>query len=112
MDRSRLESIITDAVELYINNFDRYDNNPQLRVNPLTLDVEVVNGSDLAAEIEDSDEAVENAAIAHGMANQEAMDRQVKENPDFYPVKSLLRPKGDTSVPDVVKIRTIVRKYS
>lgn len=111
MENTQLEAAIIKAVEEYIANFDRYDSNPQVRINPATLEVTLVNGSDRLAEVEDSDEAIENAALAHGMANQEAMDYQVTQNPDFYAVKPLLRPHGDTSVPDRRAILAIARHY-
>ena len=59
--------------------------NPQLRVNPVTFDFTIVNGSDMLAEIEDSNEAVEDAAGAEGDADADeaATDMQVKQNPDF-----------------------------
>lgn len=111
MENNTLFAALDEAVQLYIDNFDRYDSNPQLRINPDTLTVQLVNGSDMLAELEDSDEAVENAAHAHGMANQEAMDFQVTRNPDFVAVKSLLKPDGDTSVPDPAALHALARNY-
>lgn len=105
------EAVIITAVNNYIDNFDRYDSNPQLVINPMNLSVSLVNGSEMAEAIEDSDEAVENAAIAQGMATQDAADYQVKRNPDFYPIKSLLRPSGDTDVPDKMKIYHLAARY-
>lgn len=111
MDRKEFEKVVTDNVQLYIDNFDRFDTNPQLRVNPVSLRVDIVNGSDFINEIEDSDEAVEDAAAAQGMESNEATDYQANQNPDFYPVKPLLEPKGKTSVPSEKKIDDIVRIY-
>ena len=55
MENTQLEAAIIKAVEEYIANFDRYDSNPQVRINPATLEVTLVNGSDSLAEVEDSD---------------------------------------------------------
>lgn len=97
---------------MYIDNFDRFDSNPQLRVNPDTLAVTLVDGRDLAAEMEDSDEAVENAAIAQGMEAQESSDYQVTRNPDFYAVKPLLKALADGGTsPDTGALRAIADVY-
>ena len=111
MDSKGFKHRLTESVQEYIDNFDRFDSNPQLRVNPVSLRVDLVNGSDLFAEIEDSDEAIEDAAASQGMESDEATDFQVKQNPDFYPVKKLLKPEGATDVPSVVEIDKIVKKY-
>lgn len=112
MTRKDFEKTVTEAVNEYINNFYRFDSNPQLCVIPSTLEVRLMNGADIAAAIEDNDEAVENAAIAHGMANQESMDDQVKRNPDFYSLKSLLKAEGNTSVANPPEIRKLANNYT
>lgn len=111
MDSKDFKRILTDRVQEYIDNFDRFDSNPQLRVNPVSHMVDLVNGSDMLSEIEDSDEAIEDAAASQGMESDDATDYQVKQNPDFYPVKRLLQPKGHTDVPSEVEIEKIVKQY-
>lgn len=111
MTREEFIKRVTENVQGYIDNFDRFDSNPQLRVDPESLYVDVVNGIDMAAEIEDSDEAVENAAAAEGAATKEADDAQVRRNPDLYAVKSILRPQGDTDIPDSKRISEIADTY-
>lgn len=111
MTREEFKKAIEDNINLYINNFYRFDSNPQLRVNPDTLGVTLVNGSDMLAEIADNDEALEAAAASHGMANQEASDYQVTRNPDFYSVKKLLEPSGDKSIPNGAAIKRIIDTY-
>lgn len=111
MTREDFIKDITAKVQLYIDNFDRFDSNPQLRINPFNLHSELVNGSDLYAEIEDSDEAVENASAAVGGASEEYTDYQVKQNPDFYPVKKLLQATKDSDVPSGVAIARIADIY-
>lgn len=95
MKREEFKKIVEDAIRQYIDNFYRYDSNPQLRINPDTLAVSLVNGSDMLAELGDNDEALEAAAAAHGMANQEASEFQVTQNPDFYAVKKLIEAIAD-----------------
>ena len=104
---------ITDLVEEYIGNFYEFDSNPQIRVNPDLDRVALVNGSDMLGEIGDSDEAVENAANADGAETEEATDYQVSQNPDFYPVKQLLKTLSDGKVvPDEKKIEKITEIYA
>lgn len=99
-------------VQEYIDNFDRFDHNPQLRVNVNGDSVELVNGSDMNDEVEDNDEAVENAAIAQGAATEEYTEFQVEQNPDFYAVKKLLRTTAtDKTVPDALAIARIADSY-
>ena len=72
----------------------------------------LVNGSERSDAVEDSDEAIENAAAAHGMANQETMDYQVTRNPDYYAVKRLLAASGpDHTIPDTTAIEAIASNY-
>lgn len=111
MDKKELTRRITDAVNVYIDNFDRFDSNPQLRINPATFDVEVIDGRTFAEEIEDSDEAVENAAVAEGAGTKEATDFQVTQNPDFYAVRELLEKKEGRAVPSVSRIAAVVSEY-
>ena len=103
---------VTDLVQEYIDNWDRFDSNPQIRVNPELLFVEAINGSAMLEGIGDSDEAIENASYAHGDESMSATDFQAKENPDFYPIKSLIKAAGhNVSVPDIDKINKIADNY-
>lgn len=112
IDRNTFIKAIKDLVQEYIDNFDRFDSNPQIRVNPELLYVEAVDGSAMLEGIGDSDEAVEDAAYAEGDETMSASDFQVKENPDFYPIKELLKPNGaHTSIPDMDKIVRIADNY-
>ena len=112
MKNTSLIDRITDAINLYIGNFDRFDSNPQLRINPMTLDVAVVDGSDMINEIAESDETVEDAAGAQGAESEDATDYQVKRNPDFFPVKSLIfTNSGNKTIPDPDKISKIAASY-
>ncbi|MBD5358255.1 MAG: hypothetical protein HDR88_14900 [Bacteroides sp.] len=112
MTHEELSKKIADLVEEYIENFDRFDSNPQIRVNPALDRVTLVNGSDMLEEIEDSDEAVEDAAAADGAETEDASDYQASQNPDFYPVKKLLKTEGSgKTVPDKTAIKKIADQY-
>lgn len=103
---------ITRLVNEYIENFDRFDSNPQIRVNPATLSASLVNGRDMQLEIEDNDEAIEDAAAADGLETEDAADFQASQNPDFYAVKPLLSSKtANKTTPDAPAIRHIAANY-
>lgn len=111
-DRNTFVKAIADLVQTYIDNWDRYDENPQIRVNPELLYVEAIDGSAMLEGIGDSEEAFEDAAYAQGDETMSASDYQEKEDPDFYPIKELLKPSGqNTSVPDMDKIEKIADEY-
>ena len=111
-DRKTFVKAVADLVQEYIDNWDRFDSNPQIRVNPELLYVEAVNGSAMLEGLGDSDEAIEDAAYAHGDESMSATDFQAKQNPDFYPIKELIQPAGhNVSVPDAEKIEKIADKY-
>lgn len=112
MKHEEFVKLICSLVEEYIDNFDMFDSNPQIRVNPVSLDAALVNGSDMLSELEDSNEAVEDAAGARGAETEDASDYQVKQNPDFYPVKELLRVSDvEKTGPDAAKIESLAAKY-
>lgn len=112
MERSVFVKAVTDLVQEYIDNWDRFDSNPQIRVNPTLLYVEAVDGNAMLEGIGDSDEAIEDAAYAEGDETMSATDYQAKENPDFYPIKDLIKPVGhNISVPDPEKIEKIADEY-
>ena len=113
MKREEFVKAVTDLVQEYIDNFDRFDSNPQIRVNPELLYVEAIDGSAMLEGIGDSDEAIEDAAYAHGDETMSATDYQAKQDPDFYPIKELLKPTGpNTSAPDADKINQLADNYT
>lgn len=112
MNRENFIKRIDENVQLYIDNFDRFDSNPQLRVNPASFSMEIVNGSDMLAGIEDSNEAIENAAGAQGAATEVYTDFQVTQNPDFYPLKKLFIVDGQgVARPDENAVSAIADIY-
>ena len=112
MKEKDLAGVIADLVQAYIDDDSKMGPDPRIRVNPAEKRAMIVDSRDFADEIEDADEAVENAAAADGMAEEEAMDFQVSENPDFYPMRELvLTEKSGKRVPDMRKIDRIAKKY-
>lgn len=111
-DRKTFVKAMTDLIQEYIDNWDRFDTNPQIRVNPELLYVEAVDGKAMLEDLGDSEEAFEDAAYAAGDETMSATDFQEKQDPDFYPIKELIQPAGhNVSVPDVGKIEKIADKY-
>ena len=112
MTREEFVKAVTDLVQEYIDNWDRFDSNPQIRVNPELLYVEAVDGNAMLEGLGDSDESIEDAAYAHGDESMSATDFQSKQNPDFYPIKELILPAGhNLSVPDAKAIEKIAENY-
>ena len=112
MTRDEFAASVLNAVRQYIDNTDIVDDNPQLRINPVSLDVILINGRDMFSEIADSDEAVENAAAAERPWDEDTSDYQVRQNPDFYAVKSLIKQGTDgLPVPDQAAIDAIAVVY-
>lgn len=112
MDRQQFIKHVTSLVDMYIENFDRFDSDPQIMVNPVSLDVRIVSEEDKLAQISDSDEAIENAAAAQGDETEQALDFQAKQDPEFYPVKKLLKNTSDKkTVADMKAIETIADNY-
>ena len=103
---------VKELVQEYIDNWDRFDENPQIRVNPELLFVEAVDGKAMLEDLGDSEEAFEDAAYAQGDETMSATDFQEKQDPDFYPIKDLIKPVGlNLSVPDDAKIEAIAARY-
>ncbi len=50
---------ITDLISGYVDNYIGNDENPQIRVVPAGLAVDIVSGSDFLDEIAESDEVIE-----------------------------------------------------
>lgn len=112
MKREEFSEYIVSAVGQYLNNSSAYDSDPQIRVNPADLAIDMVNGSDLLKAIEYSDEAVEAAAGVEGDASESATDYQASRDPEFYPLRSLIavRPDGTREV-DHKAVEALVGNY-
>lgn len=111
MKRDEFVGNVADMLKIYIDNSESFDSNPQLRVNPDTLAATIVNGSDMMAEIEHSDENIEAAAGAEGAATEDDTDFQVTLNPDFYTVVRLITDANGKRIPDKKAIEKIADYY-
>ena len=110
--RNEFVKAMTEAVQEYIDNFYRFDSDPQIQVNPLTRSVELVSDVEMLSAPADSDEAIENAAHGEGDETEAADDYQVSKNPDFYAVKKLLVTSSDgVTHPDGKAIADIADTY-
>lgn len=112
MTRKDFIDTVKEQVQEYIDNFDRFDSDPQLRVNPVLKFTDIINGSDRLNGIGYSEEAIEDAAYAQGDETMSSSDYQAEQDPDFYPVKELLKPvSANKSEPDIEKIEKIADTY-
>ena len=112
MTREEFSALVKKAVELYIGSFEMYDSNPQIKVNPMTLAIQLVNGSEMMTDIEYSDEAVEEAAAANRAETEDATDFQVARNPDFYSVHRLMtKDPAGKAIPSDTAIAEVVDTY-
>ena len=111
MKREEFVGSVADMIRIYIDNSGSFDSNAQLRVNPSTLDATIVNGSDMLAELEDSNEAVEDAAASEGAASEDATDFQVTQNPEFYSVCRLICKCSGKAEPDMKAIDRVAANY-
>lgn len=113
MTRKEFTDRIYGIVNNYINYYiDGRGDDPQIRVNPLSLYTDLVADRDHMLDIGYSDEAIGEAAAADTETYADAMDRQARQNPDYYPVKSLIThdPEGK-AVADTRAIDTLVGAY-
>lgn len=111
MKRDEFVGKVADMLKIYIDNSDSFDSNPQLRVNPDNMAATIVNGSDMLAEIEHSDETIEDAAGAQGAATEDDTDFQVTMNPDFYTVARLIKVDAGKRVPDMKAVEKVADAY-
>ena len=102
---------VDDMFRRYISNPKAFGTDPHLRINPRSLAVNIIGCNDMHAEIENSNEAIEDAGV-EGDMSEDAADYQVRQNPDFYPVKSLVAalPSGVLE-PDKKAIGAVAAKY-
>lgn len=111
MRREEFTKVVDDMLGYYIDNYMDYDSDPQLRVNPASMAVDIINGKSMHNGIEYSDEVIENAAAAHGLDNQDVTDFQARQNSDFYPVRRLVHAVDGKPAIDVAAVRAIVDVY-
>lgn len=111
MKKEEFTEAIKGLVEVYINNADLYGKEAQIRVNPVLLTVDLETAAQRNDELACSQEAIENAAYAHDAAQYEAMDYQASQNPDFYPVRGLVKEEAGILKPDPEAIEGVAAEY-
>ena len=112
MTRDELADNIAITIKEYVG-FDHH-NQPGLKlsINPESLFVSVITEDEMLSDIADSNEAIEDAAAAERPESEDAMDYQVTQNPDIYPVADFEKstPTGQV-VLDMEAIRAVAAKY-
>lgn len=113
MTRQDFIDAVTGLVGEFIFEGGNKEAASQLRVNPESKEIALESEADFLSEIADNDEAVEDAAAADNAQEDEATDWQVKQNPDFYPVSTLIRAnaKGEMEV-DKRAVSRLADKYT
>ena len=100
-------------VWVWINNRDLQGENAQLRVNPELLYVDFLTEKEFLNSLACAQEAIENAAYAHDAAQYEAADYQAAQNPDYYPMRTLVKTNEEgKTVPDRDKIEEVASNYT
>lgn len=112
MKKTEFEEAVTGLVWVWINNQDLQGKNAQLRVNPELLYVDFLTQDEFQQALAYSQEAIENAAYAHDAAQYEAADYQAAQNPDFYPMRTLVKvDEAGKTVPDPEAIAAVSANY-
>lgn len=112
MKREEFVEAVKGLVYVYINNEDMLGKDAQIRVNPVLLTVDIETADQFHQSLADSEEAIENAAYAYGGENEEATDYQASQNPDFYPIRTLLKSvSGQKDEPDTEAIECLADNY-
>ncbi len=112
MTRKELIEAISHAVTLYIDSPEYFDANPQLRINPATLDVVIENGKDAYKDMAFSEEAIEEETAAQGDETEDATDFQASQNPDFYAVKDYIEKEPDGKLKiNITAVEKLAKSY-
>lgn len=90
MTREEFIKVVETLVAQYIAEGVVPQSNAQLRVNPVSKSVAIVSNDEYLSEIADNIETTEDAAAADGLASETSTDWQSSQNPDFYPILTLL----------------------
>lgn len=84
----------TDNIRRIVANYTadaaEMSSDPQLRINPLSLHASVVTAQEMQNEIAYTDEDIDASAAAEGDATESADDYEARQDPDFYPLRTLL----------------------
>lgn len=102
---------LTDLISGYVDNYIGNDENPQIRVVPADLAVDIVSGRDFLDELAESEEVIEIAAAADDAASEEASDYQASRIPDFYELSDYVKEVDGHKTVDVAAVDKLVSKY-
>lgn len=91
IDKQEFKENIERIVANYAADRDEMINDPQLRVNPMSLTMSVVTAREMQNEIGFTDEDIEAGAAAEGDETESSDDYEAKQDPDFYPLRELLK---------------------
>lgn len=75
----------------YKENRGEMTDDPQLRINPLTMHMSVVTAAEMQNEIAYTDEDIDAEAAAEGDETESSEDYEEKQDPDFVPLRELTR---------------------
>lgn len=91
MDKTEFIENVKRIVSNYSENQGEMGDDPQLRINPMTLHMSVVTAQEMQNEIGYTDEDIEANAAAEGDETESSDDYEGKQDPDFYPLRELLK---------------------
>lgn len=109
MTRKELTDTIASLVAEYLAYPSDWGTDPQIRIVPSTLLVDIVRRPDSMDDIADNDYAIEAAAAVDGDYSESAADFQAASNPDLYPVGTLI--DYTTKRPRMDRIAEIAAQY-
>lgn len=91
MDKKEFIDNVTRIINNYAADQLEMQDDPQLRINPMNLHMSVVTAQEMQNEIAYTDEAIDAEAAAEGDMTESSDDYEEKQDPDFYPLRVLLK---------------------
>lgn len=107
MTREEFIHNVEEQVLNYITFHNAPDRNAQIRVNPLLKTTAPITGQEYLAEIADIQENIEIMAAADRPESEDDANYQVRQDPDFYPILSLI----SNGQPDMEAITRMASHY-
>lgn len=100
MDKNEFIANVKRIIDNYSADRDEMTDDPQLRINPLSLHMSVVTAREMQNEIAYTDEDIDAEAAAEGDETESSDDYEEKQDPDFIPLRTLLAPEAIASLAD------------
>lgn len=100
MDRQEFIDNVQRIVDNYSDDRLEMPDDPQLRVNPMNLRVSVVTADEMQNEIAYTDEDIDAEAAAEGDLTESSDDYEESQDPDFYPLRELVKPGAVVALAD------------